>query len=99
MSLDDEKEYELILKESDAETYVEVPLVLYVGNERHVIGTATVKGSIVTASIGEDISEEVMDLLHLRPSEGQFSLGFNEVPDPFRRSTPPKILLPSDLNE
>ena len=58
--------------------HAEVPLVIYNGSERHVIGTATVDGATVSASVDHPLAEEVMDLLMGRPGDFHFSL---DVPE------------------
>jgi len=78
-------EYRLILTESDEDTRVTVPLVVYLQGKRHVIGEATVKGAEVTATVGTDVSEEIMDQLNLRADVSHFSLGFDVGPNPFAR--------------
>ena len=85
---------QLILTESDEETSVTVPLVVYTDGTRHVIGEATVKGERVTAEVGPDISEEIMDQLVLRPDNAHFSIGFDEGPNPFRKKLFPSEVFP-----
>ena len=64
--------------------YATVPLVMYIDGERKVIGEATVQGTRVRATIGNDAGAEVLDLIFGRPGEAMFSLGFSEGPNPYR---------------
>ena len=85
--LDADEEEHLILTESDDNTVVTVPLVVYISGKRHVIGEATVRGKDITMAVGTDVSEEIMDQLHLRPDYSQFAIDFTEGPNPFRANS------------
>lgn len=73
-----------VIMAGDFPEYATVPLVVYVGGERKVIGEATVTGNQVKAVLGEDIGEEMLSLVFGRPGESAFSFGFREGPNPYK---------------
>ena len=80
-------EIEEIIVKGALPEYAEVPLVIYNGNERHVIGTATVEGGVVSTMIDQPLAEEVMELLIKRPMDFHFTLDVSRGPNPFGKPT------------
>ena len=80
---------EILLHESILDIDAEVPLVMWVNGERHVIGTARVNGGEVSNMLNNTpLAEELMDAIVGRPEECYFSIGFTKPP--FRYGPPKK---------
>lgn len=60
-----------------------VPLVVYVDGKRRVVGEATITSGEITAELGDDVGEELMDQLFNRAEQAHFSIGFSMPPYPF----------------
>jgi hypothetical protein len=86
---DDPEIAEILLHESILDVDTEVPLVMWVDGQRHVIGTATINGGEVATRLNDHpLAEEIMDALVGRPDECHFSIGFTKPP--FRYQEPKK---------
>jgi len=72
---------ELLVRESVLDTHAEVPVVIWINGEKHVVGHATIDGGVVSAVLNDPpLAEEVMDAIVGRPDECLFSIGFTKPP-------------------
>lgn len=72
-----EDDYPIRLLPGALPEFATVPLVVYVGEKRYVIGEATVRGNEIMTVLGDQIADEVMDKIISFPSSARFSLGFD----------------------